>query len=292
MRRLPPLKALRAFEATARLGGVQRASEELHVTHGAVSRHVKQLEDWLGVELFDRSQRTLKLNELGEEYLKSISSALDLIQQGTLNLLNHKPSNTLGIATTHSIANKWLMSRLSDFSIQHPEIEVWLSMDQARVDFVNNRVDLAIRMGKGPWPDNDCIALMTDRLITVCSPKLLESGLKLNSPSDLSNFTLLHDQDPDTKWSIWFKQNHIEHLDDSKGPRFSSTDILLEAAMSGRGVALVNEVLAANDLAHKRLMQPLSESVSLGNYYWLVLPKNKLMNSNVKLFCEWVKNHI
>ncbi|SFC61869.1 transcriptional regulator GcvA [Pseudoalteromonas denitrificans] len=290
MRKLPPLNALKVFEATARLGSAQKASEELHVTHGAISRHVKQLESWLGITLFDRSQRSLKLNTLGKSYIQTISAALDLIQEGTINIQNIKSSNTLGLATTHSFASKWLMEKLPDFYKRHSDIEVWLSLDQQLINLQQSNIDIGIRMGAGPWPDLHCIALMKDKLITVCSPLLLNQNNKLETPKDLAKQTLLHDQDPTTQWSRWFKDNQVLNIDPTKGPRFSSSDILLRAAMSGQGIALVSEKLAQEDIKQGRLIQLFEASVDLGDYHWLVIPKNKLEHINIIKFLCWIKS--
>ena len=288
MRRLPPLNSLRAFEATARLQGVQRASEELHVTHGAISRHLKQLEAWLGVILFDRTRRNICLNSAGENYLKTISSALDLIAQGSQNLQHLKAENTLGIATTHSIASKWLMDKLNLYAQVSADTEVWLSLEQRSTDFTATGIDLAIRMGHGPWPDLYCLPLMQDKLIVVCSAKLLSKGPRLQEPADLAKFTLLHDRDPDTQWQSWFIANQFQLIDIAKGPRFSSSDILLNSAINGQGVALVSEVLAAADIAQQRLVQPLLQSVDLGVYFWLVMPREKYQQPQVRSFCDWL----
>lgn len=286
MRHLPPLNALKAFEATARLGGVQRASEELHVTHGAISRQVKLLEDWLGITLFERNQRALQLNQAGKDYLHSISTALDLIHQGTASV-QHKSSNILGIATTHSFATKWLMDKLPAFSTLYPQYEVWLSMDQKRTDFVTSRVDVAIRMGKGPWPELHCIGLLKDTLVAVCSPEFLAEN-KLENPEDLARVTLLHDQDQSIQWHQWFNQFVPRSSAYKKGPRFSSSDILLSAAISGQGVALVSEVLAKDDLNRNNLVNPFEQSIDLGFYYWLVLPKHERPNRRLQHFIDWI----
>ncbi|EPJ55460.1 MAG: hypothetical protein OFPI_03770 [Osedax symbiont Rs2] len=288
MRRLPPLNSLRAFEATARLQGVQRASEELHVTHGAISRQLKQLEAWLGVILFDRSGRNISLNRAGESYLKTISSALDLIAQGSQNIQHLKAENTLGIATTHSIASKWLMDKLNQYAQVSPKTEVWLSLEQRSTDFASSGIDVAIRMGHGPWPDLHCLPLMQDRLIVVCSPRLLSNECRLEQPDDLAKFNLLHDRDPDTQWQSWFTANQLQRIDISKGPRLSSSDILLNSAINAQGVALVSEVLAEADLAQQRLVQPLQQSVDLGVYFWLVMPREKYQLPQVRSFCDWL----
>jgi LysR family glycine cleavage system transcriptional activator len=200
MRMLPPLNALRAFEAVARLGNMQQAANELCVTHGAVSRQVKQLESWLGVTLFERSQRSMSLNEVGWGYRQAASAALDMIHESTINTRQHAASNVLSVATTHSIASKWLMPRLTDFSALYPDIEVWMSLSQQLTNFSQPAVRIALRIGRGPCPDLVCIPLMRDRLITVCSPQLLEQGNSLETPAELGNFTLLHDQDPRPQW--------------------------------------------------------------------------------------------
>ena len=306
MRKLPPLNALRAFEATARLGGVQKASNELCVTHGAVSRHVKQLEAWLGTDLFDRSERSLKLTTAGDAYRQTLAAALDLIQEGTIRVQNQQSANTLGVATTHSIATKWLMEKLPTFNSQFPDTEVWLSLEQGLTDFRKAGVDVALRMGSGPWPGLECIPLMDDRLIPVCSPQLVSKDHPINSPSDLSAYTLLHDQDTNTQWQRWFdyhrntlaasgpaldsRPNNLKDL--LAGPRFASTDILLSAAMSGQGIALVNELLARNDIASGRLIRPLPEAIELGVYYWIVMPKGNLSEQKVKNFCEWIHSQL
>lgn len=288
MRALPPLKSLRAFEATARLQGVQKASEELHVTHGAVSRQLKQLEAWLGVTLFDRSARNIALNETGEIYLKTIGSALDLIEQASQNLRHLKPQHSLGISTTHSIAAKWLLNKLNDYAEHAPDIEVWLSLEQSRTDFSSSGIDLALRMGQGPWPNLHCIPLMQDRLIVVASPELIAEPL--NCVAHLANFTFLHDGDPTTQWLRWFSENKLDLIDLTVGPRYSSTDILLSSAINGQGVALVSERLAAEDLRQQRLVQPLTQSVNLGTYFWLVMPREKYHQPQVRSFCDWLLN--
>jgi len=290
MRKLPPLNAVKAFEATARLGTVQKASEELFVTHGAVSRQIKQLESWLGVILFDRSQRSVKLNLAGKNYLSAASASLDLIHEASLNIQHTKSENTLGIATTHSIANKWLMDKLPHFYESHPEIEVWLSLDQRLVNFESSTVDLGIRMGKGPWPGHVCIPLMQDRLIPVCSPQLLASSGDINNIEDLKQYTLLHDLDPDGQWQTWLDANGYQFQHASKGPRYTSGDILITSAISGQGVALVSELLASKDIAEQRLVQVLPQAVELGDYFWLVTSNEKRQTTAVDTFYRWLLN--
>jgi LysR family glycine cleavage system transcriptional activator len=291
MRKLPPLNSLRAFEAAARLGGVTNASEELHVTHGAVSRQLKQLEQWLEVELFDRSERTIKLNKAGESYLKHVTGALDLIEQASLSLKQSLPEKSLKISTTHSIASKWLVEKLNEFSKVHPFIDIWLTTQQQKSDFSTQKFDMSIRMGEGPWPNLHCVALAKDSLIVVASPDLVEDNLK--KAEDLRNFTLIHDQDPNTHWLRWYQENQltVEH-DINVGPRYSSSDIVLESAINRQGVALVSERLARADVAAGKLVQVLQQTVNLGDYFWLVMPRENSLDYNVQSFCHWLLENI
>lgn len=285
MRKLPPLNSLRAFEATARLQGVQKASEELHVTHGAISKQLKQLEQWLGLALFDRSARTIQLNVAGKRYLKTISSVLDLLEQSSINLQNLKPKNSLGISTTHSIASKWLVDALKAYALFCPQVDVCLSLEQACTDFANPDVDLAVRMGEGPWDNLHCIALKKDRLIVVASPTLVKQPL-LES-QQLQNYSLIHDQDPSTQWLRWFTENNLALINLNSGPRYSSSDIVLNSAISGQGIALVSEQLAVKDLQRGDLIQVLPQCVELGSYFWLVMPREKYLDTRVSEFCDW-----
>ena len=288
MRNLPPLNALRAFEATARLGGVLKASEELHVTHGAVSRHVKQLEQWLGVELFLRANRSMKLTPQGRVYQQSIATALDLIREASQLVSNSKPPNTINLATTHSVATRWLLNKLPGFSKLQPDIEVWLTLEQGLTDFAKQNIDLAIRLGSGPWPNLHCVPLLRDRLVVVASPNLLARGEPLKTPHDLNGYALLHDQDPNTQWSRWCVLHQV-HLDNvHAGPRFSSTDVLLNAAISGQGIALVNLFLANADIEQGNLTIALEQSVELGDYVWLVMPEHADSSHNIAAFCNWL----
>jgi LysR family glycine cleavage system transcriptional activator len=289
MRTLPPLNALRAFEAVARLGNMQQAANELCVTHGAVSRQVKQLESWLGVNLFDRSQRSMSLNEVGRVYRQTASAALDMIHESTINTRQHAASNVLGVATTHSIASKWLMPLLTDFSALYPDIEVWMSLSQQLTSFSQPAVHVALRIGQGPWPGLVCIPLMRDKLITVVSPQLLEQGNSLETPGDLARFTLLHDQDPRPQWRAWLQRQGLGDIDASRGPRYSSAEILIQAAIGGLGIGLVSEILVAADIDNGLLIQPLEPALDDGTELWLVMPESNQNQPIVRAFCQWLQ---
>jgi len=292
MKKLPPLNALISFEATARLGSAQSASDELNITQAAVGRHIKQLEQWLGLTLFDRSLRNLKLNSTGSRYIKTVTAALDLIHEGSVNIQDVKTSNVITITIQQPTINDWLLALLPHFNKVHSDIRVQLLAQRNIAYPSESDTDISIKTGLGPWPEYRCIPLMQDRLITVCSPLLLKQSVKLDSPKDLAKHTLLHEQQPNTQWSLWFKENNVLNINPSKGPRFSSTDVLLRAAMSGQGVALVSEKLAAEDINEGRLIQPFESAVDLGDYHWLVIAQDKLENPNVTKFLTWINNQL
>lgn len=287
MKRLPPMNSLRVFEVTARSTSLDEASEELHVTNGAISRHIKQLEDWLGVALFDRSKRSLELTAAGHKYSEKISYALELVAQATQSLYSDNCSNRLGISTTHSIATRLLSDKLQGFYDSH-NINVQLSLDQKLNDFSCEEIDIGIRCGNPPWPGLQTLPLLEDRLIPVCHPDLIPQSQLPLSPQELAQFTLLHDDDPNLQWERWFNQHGSGSLQFSNGPRYPSSDVLINAAIYKQGIALVSENLIQPELDSGRLIKANDKSVDLGFYYWLVMPERSLKSKKVQVFCEWL----
>ena len=195
LRRLPPLNALKAFEAAARHESFTRAAEELSVTQGAVSHQVKALELQLGVKLFNRERQRLVITEAGREYLTVLRDALDRIAVGTERLLQRQSSGVLTVSTSPDFAAKWLVNRLGRFAEDHPSIDLRVSATLHHVDFAREDVDLAVRHGDGNWPGLDVARLSAEHLFAVCSPKLLAGRTRLAKPSDVLKFPLLHVDD-------------------------------------------------------------------------------------------------
>src|ERR671912_2070559 len=189
LRRLPPLNALKAFEAAARHESFTRAAEELCVTQGAVSHQVKALEATLGLKLFNRERQGLVLTEAGREYLAVLRDALDRIALGTARLVQRQSSGVLTVSTSPDFAAKWLVNRLGHFAETHPEIDLRVSATLHHVDFAREEVDLAVRHGDGSWAGLDVVRMCSEELFPVCSPKL---AAKLKKPADLRKVTLLH----------------------------------------------------------------------------------------------------
>ncbi len=283
-RRLPPLNALRAFEAAARHLSFTKASEELHVTQAAVSHQIKALEEWLGVPLFRRVNRGLVLTDAGQTYLPPLREALDLMASATERLFRKDSTGTLTISTMPSFAAKWLVLRLGRFQAEHPELDVRLHTTSQMVDFAQQDVDLAIRFGSGNWPELRVERLLNENVFPVCSPRLLPT---LKTPADLRKHTLLHD-DYIINWGTWCAAAGVQGIDIARGTQFTDSALTLQAAMEGHGVALARQVLVADDLAAGRLVQPF-EVMLTGQYaYYFVAPAHYMTRPKVKAFREWL----
>src|SRR2546430_8315351 len=204
LRRLPPLNALKAFEAAARHESFTRAAEELCVTQGAVSHQVKALEAELGIKLFNRERQRLIITEAGRDYLAVLRDAFDRIAVGTERLVQRQTSGVLTVSTSPDFAAKWLVNRLGRFAEAHPGIDLRVSATMHHIDFVREEVDVAVRHGDGNWPGLDAIRVCVEQLFPVCSPKLMSGRNKIAKPSDLLKSQLLHLADSKA-WSEWFE---------------------------------------------------------------------------------------
>ena len=239
-RRLPPLNAIRAFEAAARHLSFTKAAEELFVTQAAVSHQIKALEAALGLQLFRRFNRRLMLTDAGQAYLPPLREALDGIAAATERLRAVEQTGSLKVSVLPSFAAKWLLPRLSRFRERHPEIDVLVSANNALVDFARDEVDIAIRYGFGRHPELEVKFLMGDRIFPVCSPELLAAGPPLREPADLRHHTLLHDADAlateSESWRVWLEAAGVSGVDASRGPGFSDSSIRVSSDSGIGGV--------------------------------------------------------
>ncbi|WP_168166088.1 LysR substrate-binding domain-containing protein [Bosea sp. PAMC 26642] len=283
-RTLPPLNSVKAFEAAVRHGTTLAAAAELGVTHGAVSRQIKQLEAWIGRPLFQRLGGRLVVTEAGAAYAEIAGRALDLLHDGTHGL-TEVSDHVVRVSTTASFASEWLMPRLPRFQSLHPQIDIWLDEGKGIVDPRSGGCDLAIRMGAGPWPGVSAVPLMSDRLRPVCSPGLASA---LQCLGDLATVPLLHDGDPNAQWSRWLDEFAPQGIGIAAGSRFASSALLLRAATDGQGVALARERLSEAWLASGRLVHPFSEAVELGLAYWLVLRQGAEARRPLRSFMAWI----
>jgi LysR family glycine cleavage system transcriptional activator len=286
LRRLPPLNALRAFEAAARSESFTRAAEELNVTQGAVSHQVKALEATLGIKLFNRERQRLLITQAGQEYLAVVRDALDRIAVGTERLVQRQTSGALTVSTSPDFAAKWLVPRLGRFVEAHPDVDLRVSAATQYVDFAREDVDLALRHGDGNWPGLDVVRLCSEQLFPVCAPRLVSGRNRITQASDLLKFPLLR-LDDWKNWSRWFDAAGVT-TPAVQGPVLNRASMLIDAAVDGQGVALARTTLAAWDLIKGRLVRPIDVSLRMANTYWIVCPKATSALPKITMFREWL----
>ena len=284
--RLPPLNALKAFEAAARHESFTRAAEELCVTQGAVSHQVKALEAELAIKLFNRERQRLIITEAGLDYLAVVRDALDWIAVGTERLLQRQNAGVLTVSTSPDFAAKWLVHRLGHFAEAHSTIDLRVSATMHHVDFAREDVDMAVRHGDGNWPGLDAVELSAEQLFAVCSPKLL-SGRRLGKPADILKFPLLH-LDSRADWRKWLQAVGISDANVKHGPVLNRASMVIDAAINGQGIALARTTLAAWDLLNGRLVRPFPESLRLSKTYWIVCPKATSKVPKIVTFRGWL----
>lgn len=285
--RLPPLNALKAFEAAARHENFTRAAEELFVTQGAVSHQVKALETELGVKLFSRERQRLLLTEAGREYLVAVRDALDRIALATERLLQRQNAGVLTVSTSPDFASKWLVHRLGSFAEAHPEIDLRVSAALHHVDFAREEVDMAVRHGDGNWPGLHTVRLSSEQLFAVCSPKLLTGRRRLSKPSDILKYPLIH-MDSRTDWARWLQAAGIDNANVIHGPVFNRASMVIDAAINGQGICLARTTLAAWDVINGRLVRPFAETLRLSKTYWIICPKATAELPKIVTFRDWL----
>ena len=286
-RRLPPLNALRAFEAAGRHLSFTSAARELNVTQAAVSHQVKRLEERLGARLFERHGRGLWLTERGERYLPFLRQAFDLIADGTNLVASQDSHGPLSVTMLPTFAVRWFIPRLRDFHDAHPDIEVRMVTTERVVDFFREDIDCGIRYGTGSWPGLEADRLFDDRFVAVCSPDLLSGRQPLGRPEDLRHHTLLHDSSEED-WHYWLSALHVEGVDASGGLTFDNSDLVLEAAAAGLGVALGSRIIVQDDLDEGRLVMPFGDLTDENLRHWLVYPRGSARQPKVRAFRTWL----
>lgn len=292
MKRLPPLNALRVFEAAARHLSFTKAAEELHVTPGAVSQQIKALEDFLQTPVFRREKRSLLLTDEAQASLPVLREGFDKLSEAGKILAAKADTGRLTVSVAPSFASKWLVPRLDLFQEAHPDIDVWVSADMNVVDFAVEDVDLAIRYGAGRYQGLIVEHLMAEKIVPVCSPQLLTGDNPLKSPADLIHHTLLHDStDKDEScptWPMWLKAAGVCHKQGGRGLKFNQSSLVIEAAVAGKGVALAKAALALADLEAGRLVIPFDLTTPTDFAYYIVHPPSKSSSPAVKAFKAWL----
>ena len=289
MRRLPPLKTLPDFAAAGRHLSFTKAAEELGVTHGAVSRQIKALEDYLGAPLFRRLTRRIELTEQGRAYLPAIERLLEELTRETDRVRELGSGRRLTVSTGVSFAMKWLAPRLPRFQAAHPGIEFHLDVSDVVPDLERGFADAAVFHGLGRFPGLVAERIFDERVLPVCAPVLLRGGPAMRQPADLLRHPLLHEDRMAPDWPQWFAAQGIAGVDAGRGPRYSHGSLLLEAAARGEGIALGRSLLMADDLAAGRLVKPLGDlSLPAERGFDLLYPAGALQRPAVAAFREWL----
>lgn len=290
---LPPLGSLRAFEAVARRLSFTRAADELHVTPGAVSQQIRQLEALVGHRLFMRTRRSVALTEMGMRMLPDVQAGLENLARAVQSHSSLAGDRSLTISVAPSFASKWLLPQLADFTEKYPEIELRVSATVALADLDHDGVDLAIRLGRGPYPNVRAEPLFGESLTPLCSPKLMKTKGRMPSPEDLRKHKLIHDtsipgENEQSSWRKWLDFAGAGTVPHHRGLRFSLAELAMQAAIDGAGVVLGRTVLAEADLASGRLVRPFNIMLPLDATYFLVLPKHRPIRREVLRFREWI----
>lgn len=289
--RLPSLNALRAFAVTGRHLSFTKAAEELHVTQGAVSRLVQQLEADLGVTLFRRSPRGLALTEAGAAYLPPLSDAFDrMIAATRLVARSSRPANHLAITMLPTFAMRWFMPRLADFQRLNPDITVDVTSADRPVDFAHEPVDVGIQYGSGHWPEElTAEFLFPETVVLVASPALLK-GKPIKKPEDVKRHTLLTHSTRPEAWAEWFAATGLKSMASARGgPAFEHFFMSIEAAVNGLGLALVPDFYVTAELRDGRLVEPLpGHRVQRPGGYYLLHLKTRDRDPAIRAFRTWL----
>ena len=287
---LAPLNALRAFEAIARHLSFAKAADELHVTPAALSHQIRALEEQLGLPLFHRRTRAIELTDAGRLIYPGLHAGFESVRGAMAQLDRSRDGNVLVISATPGLVAKWLMPRLWRFLHAHPDIDARVSASLKIADFAAEGVDVAIRLSKENHPELYAERLFNDSVLPVCSPRLVEQGLR--SPADLPRFPLIHYDIPMSMrapplWADWFVVAGLQG-DATRGLKVNVADHALDAAVAGAGVSLSFKLIASDDVHSGRLVTPFGPELPLASGYNFVCPKGHEKRPNVRAFRDWL----
>jgi LysR family transcriptional regulator, glycine cleavage system transcriptional activator len=291
MSKLPPLTAIRAFEAAARLGSFTKAAQELGMTQAAISYQVKLLEDRVGAPLFLREPRRVVLSEIGKRLAPQVSEAFQRLG-AAFAALRETTSGVLSITAVHTFATNWLVPRLGAFQLAHPDIAVRLEVSSRNVDFAREEFDVGIRGGNGAWPGLKAHRLLAGEFTPLLSPALLARAGPLESPADLLRLPRL-DID-DEWWRRWFELAGVPDVSPPTGGTLGGTltvevqSMAGTAAIAGQGVAILMPAFFTADIAAGRLVQPFDLVATDAHSYWLVYPEERRNTPKIRAFCNWI----
>jgi LysR family glycine cleavage system transcriptional activator len=286
-RRLPPLNSLKSFEAAGRLLSFTRAAHELNVTQAAVSHQIKLIEGYLDVTLFVRTPRKLVLTEQGRALLPDIIEAFDKLSNAIGAVRQEPSSKMISVRLAPSFAAKWLSPRLKYFWLQHPEIDLCLYHAHPAVEFDREDIDLAVTYGKGDWPGVVADPILSLDFYPVCTPAFMSNDRPLGNIDNLRYYSLLHDANYEC-WSDWLKLAKLDGINANKGTIIDDTNVLIQAAVDGQGVALGSTTFVQDLLDSGKLVKPFDITLVNEFAYYVVCPEAHLENPSVQAFKNWL----
>jgi LysR family glycine cleavage system transcriptional activator len=288
-RNLPPLNALRAFEAAGRLGSFKEAAAELHVTHGAVSQHVRALEAWLGASLFERHNRRVALTPAAKAYLTEIGPLFEQLSQATARYgFPETVSRTLSVNAPATFTLRWLVPRLAKFRATHPDVDVRVETSNESLESLKETFDIIVRGGPDTFYGYSMRPFLSEERIPVCSPALMQR-LPLRTPDDLRQHTLLHTSSLPRVWPDWLTSARIPALRPAAALTFDHFYLTLQAAIDGIGIAMGPTALVADDLAAGRLVAPFTGPRLPSRSYCTYVPDGKSADELIVLFRSWLE---
>lgn len=292
MMSLPPLDALRVFEAAARRGSFSAAAEELNLTASAVSHRIRTLEDQLQIPLFERAHRRVVLTTEGARYAEAVADALAILRSATRRLAAHRGDGPLSMSLAPAFAMRWLLPRFTRFQERHPEIEVRFVSTSNVHDFSTGDLDMAVRYGHGAWPGLEAEWLMALDATAVCTPELARRHPPLSKPADVAHRVRIQVENRPDDWRMWLLAAEVEGIDPTTGPVFQSVPVALEAALGHVGMVIADRQVVARELADGRLIEPFDVHMPATAAYYMVYPPGGEEDPRIAAFREWVQEEV
>jgi len=286
-RKIPSTTALISFEAAARHESFTKAAEELSLTQGAICRQIASLEEFLSVELFRRSRRGVKLTEAGLSYSRRVATQLDAVERDTLSVMGQQGTNVIELAVVPTFGTQWLLPRLKDFQLKHPEVTVNLTNRTRPFLFADTEFDAAIYFGDADWSGTESHRLMGENPMPVCSPALLGNKTLLTAAA-IAELPLLQQTTRPYAWRQWFNSLEMNVARDMTGPRYELFSMLAQAAMHEMGVALIPPFLIQHELGEGRLVIANPHALSSIKAYYLMIPERKVESASLRAFRDWL----
>ena len=293
--KLPPLDTLIAFEAAARYLSFTQAAKELHLTQAAVSQQIRSLEDYLGVQLFTREHRSVSLTQQGRDYQHTVVAALTQLANATLDIRVVDRDNTLTVAADQSIASLWLMPKLNEFRIAHPEVKLRLVSSDLVDDCLNKNVDVALFFGDGHWRGYESVRIFQESVYPICSVDYIKQHGKIKDVEDLVHHNLIELEDHNwnsLNWRRWLNAKKVDLPMERLGLSLNNYPLVIDAAKNGQGIALGWKHLISPELDDTQLINPLGQSVETDHGYYLLWHKDRKISPEAQAFIQWVHQYL